>query len=314
MGVLESSELILCTIASTVRLMREWEDADKEHNGALGSFEVHTAIIDECGCTPESSVALLLRLQPSNLVLVGDHRQLPPCSMVPPRELEGTGHDRSLLERCVLGSGQVHRLLEQYRMPAQCCALVSQLFYHSLLTTPAAVGRAREQAMGGQRGPLTMLRQSIWQLPSAASSSTATSSTALSAREKGQLCERFEPLLSAVDELTDKHSPLLLLPLDAWESRPEGRQSSFINEGQATAAIEVAHALRLLHGNHSGRGGGPTVTIAILSFYKAQFTLLTKLVPAALRVEVLTVDSCQGSEFDFVVLSTVSAPRQCGLF
>lgn len=75
--------------------------------------QVHTAIIDECGCTAEASVGLLLRMQLRNLILVGDHKQLPPTSMVPPSELNGTGHTRSLLERCVLASGAVHRLTEQ---------------------------------------------------------------------------------------------------------------------------------------------------------------------------------------------------------
>ena len=39
-------------------------------------------------------------------MLLGDHKQLPPCSLVPPQDLKGTGHDRSMLERCVLASGQ----------------------------------------------------------------------------------------------------------------------------------------------------------------------------------------------------------------
>ena len=32
----------------------------------------------------ESSTALLLNLKPKNMVLLGDHMQLPPCSLVPP--------------------------------------------------------------------------------------------------------------------------------------------------------------------------------------------------------------------------------------
>lgn len=44
----------LCTIASTSRLLREWEEVV----GGEEPLELHTAIIDECGCTAESSVAL----------------------------------------------------------------------------------------------------------------------------------------------------------------------------------------------------------------------------------------------------------------
>ena len=88
--------MILCTIAATGRLIREWDEATYQ------PLRVHTVIVDECGCTPESSTALLVRLEPANLILVGDHKQLRPCSMVPPQELANTNHDRSLLERCAL--------------------------------------------------------------------------------------------------------------------------------------------------------------------------------------------------------------------
>jgi hypothetical protein len=50
--------------------------------------------VDECGCTTESSVALLMRMDPKNLIMVGDHKQLPPTSMVPPQELQGVSMSR----------------------------------------------------------------------------------------------------------------------------------------------------------------------------------------------------------------------------
>jgi superfamily I DNA and/or RNA helicase len=48
----------------------------------------------------------------------------------------------------------VHRLLEQYRMPAPVCHVVSKLFYRSLLTTPSAVARAK----ASEPAPLAWLR------------------------------------------------------------------------------------------------------------------------------------------------------------
>jgi len=56
---------------------------------------------------------------------------------------------------------------------------------------------------------------------------------------------------------------------------------------------------------------GPSV--AVLTFYKEQLEELMKAVPNDLDVEVLTVDACQGSEFDFVILSTVRANRELRL-
>jgi len=130
--VMGEAQIILCTIASTSRLLREWEEQVGD------DLNVHTVIVDECGCTAESSIGMLLRLKPRNLILVGDHKQLPPVSLCPPSMLVGTGHTRSLLERCILASGQVHRLREQYRMHPHIAQTVSKLFYSDGLVTPEA--------------------------------------------------------------------------------------------------------------------------------------------------------------------------------
>jgi len=60
-----------------------------------------------------------------------------------PQELQGSSHDRSLLERCVAASGTVHCLEEQYRMPESICKIVSKLFYDGLLRTPPQVSIER---------------------------------------------------------------------------------------------------------------------------------------------------------------------------
>jgi hypothetical protein len=62
--VMQSAQILLCTIASTSRLLREWEEQCGE------PLVTHTVIVDECGCTSESSVALLMRLRPMNLIMV----------------------------------------------------------------------------------------------------------------------------------------------------------------------------------------------------------------------------------------------------
>jgi len=228
------AKIFLCTIASTGRLMREWQ----QHTGR--SLQVHTVIVDECGCTPESSVALLVRLDPTNLVLVGDHKQLRPTSLVPPHEIADTHHDRSLLERAVVASGSVHRLLEQYRMHPSICQVVSKLFYNDALLTPSSVAAHR--------------------------------------------CQR-------------ENKPLVWVPTTSLESVGEGVKS-YVNCGECQAVWRVVTTLRRKHPNDS---------IAVLTFYKGQLLELQKLLPNACEVEVLTVDSCQGSEFDRVVISTVRA-------
>eukprot|EP00931_Biecheleriopsis_adriatica_P064713 TRINITY_DN39439_c0_g1_i3.p1 TRINITY_DN39439_c0_g1~~TRINITY_DN39439_c0_g1_i3.p1 ORF type:complete len:928 (-),score=251.86 TRINITY_DN39439_c0_g1_i3:2-2689(-) len=234
--VLARSRVFLCTIASTSRMLREWEEATGE------DLRVHTVIVDECGCTPESSTALLLRLRPSNLVLVGDHKQLPPTSVVQPQILEGTGHTRSLLERCVLASGRVHQLREQYRMHPSIGGLVSDLFYAGRLLTPQSVAQVRR------------------------------------ARES---------------------RPLVWMDVQGREEAPE---KSYLNYTEVATSVKVCARLR--------EQVGPEATIALLTFYKGQLEELMKALPNDLDIEVLTVDACQGSEFDYVVLSTVRANRE----
>lgn len=220
-------------------MIRVWQECARR-NPSVPPLAVNTVIVDECGCTPESSTALLLRLNPRNLILIGDHKQLPPSSILQPTELAGTGHARSLFERCVLASGQVRRLDVQYRMPAPVCALVSHLFYRSGLETAPDV---------------------------------------------------------AADRASAEPNPVIWVETAGVEGSLAG-QTTTVNVDQAILSVEVAMDLRTKH---------PGASIAIITFYKGQLTEITKRLPAALGVDALTVDACQGCEYAYVVLSTVRA-------
>mmetsp|Transcript_28537 Transcript_28537/g.45829 ORF Transcript_28537/g.45829 Transcript_28537/m.45829 type:complete len:1349 (-) Transcript_28537:902-4948(-) len=235
--ILGSSNIILCTIASTSRLLREWQEVCGKKP------RIHTVIVDECGCTTESSTALLLRLNPTNLIMVGDHKQLPPTSTIRDEELAGTGHDRSLLARCC-ATASMHMLNEQYRMHEKICALVSYQFYDNLLlTSPTIVDDRRRK---------------------------------------------------------EKH-PLIWVPVRGKEEFSPGAKRSYVNHDEIAAVLQVVTRLREEH---------PCASISVLTFYQGQLQELMRATPASLNVEVLTVDSCQGSEFDYVVLSTVRANSQ----
>lgn len=54
--VLLNSRIMLCTIATTSGMLKEWEETCPG-----GLLHTHTVIVDESGCTTESSVALLMR-------------------------------------------------------------------------------------------------------------------------------------------------------------------------------------------------------------------------------------------------------------
>ena len=75
-----------------------------------------------------------------------------------------------------------------------------------------------------------------------------------------------------------------------------------MNSAEVIACVRVCARVR------EQVGVGPT--IALLTFYRGQLNALMHSVPCDLAVEVLTVDACQGSEFDYVVLSTVRANDQ----
>lgn len=180
-------------------------------------------------------------MNPKNLILVGDHKQLRPMSMIPS---SGTRHDRSLLERCVDASGSAHCLVEQYRMHQKICRLVSYQFYpDNMLQTPESVRDDRQR------------------------------------KEK---------------------NPIIWVSVQGTEvMRP--KSTSFVNHEEIKVVQQVVTNLREKH---------PRATIAILTFYKGQLEELMRSTPASLEVEILTVDSSQGSEFDYVVLSTVRANGQ----
>ena len=54
-------------------------------------------------------------------------------------------------------------------------------------------------------------------------------------------------------------------------------------------------------------------TIVMLTPYKGQEKMLSLLMPSELRVDIMTIDSCQGEEYDYAVLSTVRSNERKGL-
>lgn len=127
--ILTKTRVLLCTVDSTERMLREMEDelasATREMRGDDSSawvkgISLDTAIMDEAGCVLETAVPVILALGVNNLTLVGDHHQLRPFSAV--RDIdEVANHSRSLMERA-LEAGFVSQFLDvQYRMHPIIC-------------------------------------------------------------------------------------------------------------------------------------------------------------------------------------------------
>lgn len=97
--------------------------------------KAHTLIVDEAGCMEEISFAPLLQLAPANLVLIGDHKQLPPLvfSELDSLQQQNKRVSRSLMERLVDCGLRFRTLTVQYRMHRDVMELVSKLFYDGKL-------------------------------------------------------------------------------------------------------------------------------------------------------------------------------------
>ena len=102
---------------------------------------------------------------------------------------------------------------------------------------------------------------------------------------------------SARDE-DDSKRAMVWVQVSGREETPE-EGTSYVNRAEVAATVAAARRVRERH--------GPRFSIAALTFYKGQYLALMDAMPASLGVECLTVDACQGSEFDFVLISTTRA-------
>ncbi|XP_070571187.1 3'-5' exoribonuclease HELZ2-like [Ptychodera flava] len=129
MEALGCCDIILCTCS---------EAASKR----LRDVNIGQCIIDEAGMSTEPETLVpLVRTNPAQIILIGDHRQLQP--IVSHNLSKQLGLAISLLERyCDVGF--FFRLKTQYRMHREICAFPNQQFYNNDLRTADIV----EKRMG----------------------------------------------------------------------------------------------------------------------------------------------------------------------
>mmetsp|Transcript_20182 Transcript_20182/g.42265 ORF Transcript_20182/g.42265 Transcript_20182/m.42265 type:complete len:682 (+) Transcript_20182:325-2370(+) len=135
--ILEKTTVFVSTVASLSR--KEFSDTFSDVKKA------DLMIVDEAGTVSEESMPLILSLDPSYLVLVGDHKQLPPFSNMRRDPV-------SFMERCADAFDQQKKkheeaaceytmLNKQYRMTPRLCDIVSTLFYDSKLITDSSISK-----------------------------------------------------------------------------------------------------------------------------------------------------------------------------
>jgi len=137
--ILLNCRAYICTIGSIGKLM-------STHEG----LKVHTVFIDEAGSTSEIAMASILRLHPENIVLIGDHCQLPPLVLGNDPSASKKFVDRSMMERLVAAGCENTMLTIQYRMNPEIAQLVSGMMYRGKLTTAEEIVNRPHKKTSGE--------------------------------------------------------------------------------------------------------------------------------------------------------------------
>ncbi|HQX72648.1 MAG TPA: AAA domain-containing protein [Chitinophagaceae bacterium] len=102
------------------------------YDATINQLHFNTIIIDEAGQCIEPLAWCIFPLA-DNIVLAGDHWQLPPTVLS--NEAANMGFNESILERAIIKTNNVFLLNTQYRMRQAIAGFSSNYFYNSLLLT-----------------------------------------------------------------------------------------------------------------------------------------------------------------------------------
>eukprot|EP00741_Cyanophora_paradoxa_P022562 tig00000248_g21787.t1 len=275
--VLRTSRVYLSTIAATGSILRDLGE------NQVKDVTIHTAIVDEAACTPETSIPLLLRLGARNLVLVGDHKQLPPFTAIqdPEPYSNWTGekaiynsHSRSLMERSVK------------------CRKEEKVAGASSAAPPSLTGVGVGVDSGGnlQHRHACFMLQQQYRMHPAIREVVSSLFYGGKLRDGSGLAQRRR---------RGKGDALRWHAVEGQECTPPNSKSPY-NMEEVEKVISIYKEERARNSKNK---------IAIISLYKTQTKMLGEaLKPYAEKdknVEVITVDAAQGSEADIVILSLV---------
>lgn len=97
--------------------------------------QISTIILDEAGSTKESDMLPIIRLNPKNIIMIGDPKQLSAFCDLKLEDEQKMFLTISSLER-LIKCGKQHSILTiQYRMKSDMCKVISKLFYNGILTS-----------------------------------------------------------------------------------------------------------------------------------------------------------------------------------
>ncbi|EIW77517.1 P-loop containing nucleoside triphosphate hydrolase protein [Coniophora puteana RWD-64-598 SS2] len=133
-AVLKGMRIIGCTTTGAAKLTEEIRQARPD-----------VLLVEEAGEILESHVLTSLGESVSQMILIGDHKQLRPKVnnyLLTVEKGEGYELNRSLFERLVLRGYPHHALSAQHRMRPEISAFIRALTYPDLRDAPKTIGRA----------------------------------------------------------------------------------------------------------------------------------------------------------------------------
>lgn len=133
-SVIGSRRVVACTTTAAAMYAQELQAASRD-----------VLLVEEAGEILESHILTALGSQTSQLVLIGDHKQLRPkvnSYVLTVEKDEGYDLNRSLFERLILKGFPHETLHQQHRMRPEISALIRSLTYPDLIDGPSTQGRA----------------------------------------------------------------------------------------------------------------------------------------------------------------------------
>lgn len=127
-SILCTFRVFLCTIDTSYKFYAMLSSSKK----------ISTIILDEAGSTKESDMLPLIRLNPSNIIMIGDPKQLSAFCDLKINEEQKTFLTISSLERLMKYGRRYSMLTLQYRMKSDMCKIVSKLFYGGILVSDSS--------------------------------------------------------------------------------------------------------------------------------------------------------------------------------
>ena len=238
------------------------------------SHPFSTLLIDEAAQATELSTLVSFRHNLPHVILVGDPKQLPATVFLQKETRDRQAIERSLFQRLQSAGHPVLPLLTQYRMHAEIRSFPSRFFYDDALVDGANVTSGGYQRRYHAH---PLLRPFAW--------------LDVRAREYERLGDADELRIVKERYLLDR-----------------GGKSSG-NVVEAAFVVRLVERVLALYGDDIAPSG-----IGVITFYQQQKRLIEQMLaaqlPAAIPVEVSTVDGFQGREKDVIVVSCVRQGKE----